>query len=89
MVRAVQLCPALQNLIGRAVAIGPEADVGDDFFTGVFTPFDRGTAKVGEGDDARQCDQTRINLRFAREHVEPGPCKVSTRQRGNQGFLVN
>ena len=46
--RRAPLHPAFQDLIGRAVAVGPGTDVGDDLLAGGGAGLDRGRAHVRE-----------------------------------------
>src|SRR3546814_5779573 len=64
--------PALQHLIGRTVAIGPGADVGDDLFAHRQPPLDGGRHHMRQQHDVSHREQPLVNGGLMLEHVEPG-----------------
>lgn len=78
-----------QNLIGRAVTVYPEADIGDHLFARDFAAFERGAAKMRQGDEVGGREKMRIDLRFAGKHIEPGTADPAFAECSDQGFLVD
>src|SRR3546814_8922765 len=64
--------PSLPYLIGRAVAIGPGADVSDDLFTHRQPSLDGGRDHMRQQHDVPHREQPLVNGGLMLEHVEPG-----------------
>ncbi|PAV93293.1 hypothetical protein WR25_14105 [Diploscapter pachys] len=81
--------PAVEYLIGRAVAVRPHADVLNDPLARRLTPFECRRAHVRRHHHIGQRKQARIDPRFVLPDVEPGSGESTRLQRIDQRDLVH